>query len=295
MSEQLITPPAADDTAHHADIEGWHDVASRYKDWHPGLHPHVEGQLAARGIHVLDTAPDKNEDRPLSIEETANFQGNWTELQTTRTKSLSFIEKLERLAELSPSPASKVRLQEYPARHTEMTSTVGYMPARQFHDDVSPKALGGTAYNENRFALFSDAEWHGKALTDRQKDIIAAHEMYHSLFPYQSVNEARDLVQNAFDDQAILDYNEKMWAAGKPDDRVSYQYAISASELTARMAQLKNYFGMCDDEQFTLEHLEYARVHYIEDTGLDNYMTVFFMMTDKEPQKVVGLMNTLPI
>lgn len=50
MSEQLITPPSADDTAHSADIEGWHQVAGEYKAWHPGLHPYVESQLATRGI-----------------------------------------------------------------------------------------------------------------------------------------------------------------------------------------------------------------------------------------------------
>ena len=50
MSEQLVVPSVAENTAHSADIEGWHKVASEYKDWHPGLHPYVESHLAARGI-----------------------------------------------------------------------------------------------------------------------------------------------------------------------------------------------------------------------------------------------------
>lgn len=53
-------------------------------------------------------------------------------------------------------------------------------------------------------------------------------------------------------------------------------YMHSSWEIYARMSQLKNYFGMEADEEFTAEHLEYARKHYIEDTGLNNNMQAFF-------------------
>ncbi len=61
MSEQLITPPSADDNALNTDTEGWHRVADEYKNWHPGLHPYVESQLAARGIvHAAENQEQDN-------------------------------------------------------------------------------------------------------------------------------------------------------------------------------------------------------------------------------------------
>jgi hypothetical protein len=59
------------------------------------------------------------------------------------------------------------------------------------------------------------------------------------------------------------------------------------------MAQVKNYFGMQGGEQFTRAHLEYARQHYVEDTGLDNNMTLFFEMADDD--MFVQSMNDLPV
>ena len=62
------------------------------------------------------------------------------------------------------------------------------------------------------------------------------------------------------------------------------QYLFSGPEVAERMSQLKNYFGIKDSEHFTREHLEYARQHYITDTGMDNRMRHFFQAITPETE-----------
>ena len=73
-------------------------------------------------------------------------------------------------------------------------------------------------------------------------------------------------------------------------------YLLNPDELMARMAQLKNYFGMNSGIKFTKGHLEYARTHYVPDTGLNNSMSVMFrIISPKTEAKFLLAMNTLPV
>jgi hypothetical protein len=73
-------------------------------------------------------------------------------------------------------------------------------------------------------------------------------------------------------------------------------YNTSAVEISARMAQLKNYFGMRGHEEFTKAHLDYAREHYVEDTGMNNNMAEFFHIIHPETEaKFLELINTTGI
>lgn len=68
---------------------------------------------------------------------------------------------------------------------------------------------------------------------------------------------------------------------------------LSEPEIAERMSQLKGYFGMRGSEKFTKEHLDYARKHYITDTGLDNWMTEFFQgITEKTEPRFLELINS---
>jgi len=51
-------------------------------------------------------------------------------------------------------------------------------------------------------------------------------------------------------------------------------YLTMPDEIIERMSQLRNYFGLSAKDVFTPEHLEYARAHYVSDTGLDNQMSL---------------------
>jgi hypothetical protein len=61
-------------------------------------------------------------------------------------------------------------------------------------------------------------------------------------------------------------------------------YLFTGQELAERMSQLKNYYGMKGNEPFTKEHLHYAREHYVQDTGMDNYMKFFFQAITPETE-----------
>lgn len=50
----------------------------------------------------------------------------------------------------------------------------------------------------------------------------------------------------------------------------------NGTESSARLTQLKNYFGLRKDEPITPEMFEYAKRNYIKDTGRDNNMTTWF-------------------
>jgi hypothetical protein len=67
-------------------------------------------------------------------------------------------------------------------------------------------------------------------------------------------------------------------------------------EIAERMSQLKNYFGMKSNEKFTKEHLDYAHIHYLRDTGLDNEMTQFFQaITPEKEDAFIELINSAGI
>ena len=70
-------------------------------------------------------------------------------------------------------------------------------------------------------------------------------------------------------------------------------YLFSGPEVAERMSQLKNYFGMKGDEQFTKEHLHYAKEHYVSDTQVDNEMRLFFQaITPEREDEFVRLIHT---
>lgn len=73
-------------------------------------------------------------------------------------------------------------------------------------------------------------------------------------------------------------------------------YARSSWEMYERMSQLKNYFGFKDNERFTKAHLDYARKHYIADTGVDNNMRAFLRsITPKTEREFLNIMNSFGV
>ena len=50
------------------------------------------------------------------------------------------------------------------------------------------------------------------------------------------------------------------------------------------MSQLKGYFGFKGAEQFTAEHLAYAKEHYVKDTEMNNGMSEFLKAITPETE-----------
>jgi len=173
-------------------------------------------------------------------------------------------------------------------------------------DFTSSEAQGGDVDDNEKISL----NWRlpsGEKPTEKQWAIIEAHEKGHSMRPYRG-GFFRDYFSKAFDLKAIgytpeddadyLKYRELNSVRMEDDSTFEerkeefYNYLFSGSEIAERMSQLKNYFGLRGNEQFTLEQLKYAQEHYVEDIGFDNRMTPFLQaITPETEPEFVRLVN----
>lgn len=75
-----------------------------------------------------------------------------------------------------------------------------------------------------------------------------------------------------------------------------HDYLFTGDEIVERMSQLKNYFGMDGSDKFTKDHLHYAKENYIEDTGMDNAMSLFFQgITEETEDEFLELINSMGV
>jgi hypothetical protein len=126
----------------------------------------------------------------------------------------------------------------------------------------------------------------------KELTIIEAHEKFHAVHPTYAY---KTIGMEFFDEmyRKALDESVIRWHA---QTQKALDYMLSGQEIAARMAQLKNYFGMRGAEAFTLPHLYYAKKHYVTDTGLDNNMTVFLeAVTKKTEGEFIRLINSTGI
>lgn len=262
-------------------------------------HHHIPYELGKDAVHNMVASPDLGFDTVYG-----NYEGNWSELALKRMSSPDFRQKFNRYIEQSAHALPvhvkgavtlakgasmtpdqyRARIDNYESNHSHVSSRVDYAPAASFGKE--PKNHGTSLSYGEPGAVFSDSN-----LTERQKDIIAAHEMHHSLVDSQG-SAPKKMILPSFDTNKIAEWNEEQRIAGSTM-RTPMAYMTDPKELMARMAQLKNYYGMSGGEQFTQKHLDYAKEHYIADTELDNNMVLFFrMIKDKE---FIDTINRLPI
>lgn len=165
---------------------------------------------------------------------------------------------------------------------------------------------------KDRMTTDWEVPWTGEKLTRKQMSIVEAHEKGHRIRPYH--NELALMFIQGFDPSEVefteADYEiqEEMWkksfeATGSPmpsreELKINYlaDYLFQPNELAERMNQLKNYFGMQGAELFTKAHLDYARTHYVQDTGFDNGMRFMFQaVTPEKEEEFLKLINSAGI
>jgi hypothetical protein len=171
-----------------------------------------------------------------------------------------------------------------------------------------------------RMTINWENSYDNKKLTTRQMSMAEAHEKGHMLRPYGGAFFANYFAP-AFD-QNKVQFTDEDYAAHSLEGKKSYanfarvhpdilhgedsdlstaemrkeylaNYLFTGSEIVERMAQIKNYFGMQGADEFTKDHLAYAREHYLEDVGLDNGITHFFQAITPETEgKFLELVNS---
>jgi hypothetical protein len=137
--------------------------------------------------------------------------------------------------------------------------------------------------------------------TNRQMEMVEAHEKGHVVRPYQG-EFYRRFFSPGFDASAVQYTDENLAIDRRYRDnpdmtleearKLAIEYLFSGEEVAERMSQLKNYMGFTDATLFTKEHLEYARKHYVADVGYDNRMTQFLQaITPGTEEKFLQLIN----
>jgi hypothetical protein len=143
-----------------------------------------------------------------------------------------------------------------------------------------------------------------------EKDIVVAHEIGHTLRNYdpeyvvgRKITELMDVSGFALHPSLqakVQSYYNKPDAIGTFHEEFERlkMYFSSPNEFVERCAQLKNYFGLKQGEEFTVEHFDYARENYGKDYGefWDHDMYAFFsLISDTKKDQVVSFINKFPL
>lgn len=134
-------------------------------------------------------------------------------------------------------------------------------------DSPTPESNNpGVATYRKNYVLFRDKL---DKYTNRQQNDILSHEFAHYVY---EPTESPDIDQS---------------------DWIQYFKNRNRTEQSARGTQLKNYFGLDrGDQNITPEMWEYAKLNYVNDTGIDNYMSYWFnKVKPKDIEKYVKWLN----
>jgi len=272
----------------------------------------------------MDFKPDnlKNiREGAKTIEEQANYQGDWTLLLRERlrdpiTKRKFINTKQEEIKKLQNSLTQKSSVRKINAVNKEIdeileqihdydraveevfSSTKIGDPAKRETLDIGDNPLGKT--------IGKSSGWKDTGIVqnyttkeNRAKNITEAHEKIHGITRYSSIPNIEDM----FDDEKMSIELQGAYE-GYPERGVKYEmYTENPNEILARMSSLKNYFGMKASDIFTKDHLEYAQRHYDEDMdggedvdGKEYFTSSFLYLLKRENNdKFFEIINSYPI
>lgn len=240
------------------------------------------------------------------ITASANYPGDWTGLLYNRlthpsTKEKFVTRRTEAMEHMEDDPSMVGRREMPRAHYQQQIDNYSENIERVFSmTEVGPaESFGsrgrnlGNMGNESVGAVFSDAEYKGSPLTNRQKNIIEAHEKGHCLRDFASPYDRKE-IQTTIDQSVITELNNLRKASGA--ERIAPTYVSNPMEIAERMAQFKNYFGMSANDTFKKEHLDYIREHYVSDTGLDNGVSdLLYVVTPDTESKFLDVINKYPV
>lgn len=242
------------------------------------------------------------------VKESSNYPGDWTILLLERMSDPITKEKFvktmqDAMAHMKmgePGPLDKPesfsnyyqdQIDNYDANLARVFNDTGFGEAKSYDKNKSNLGVGNIG---GAGTVFSDAvNKNGESLTDRQKNIIEAHEKGHGMRDYTSPLDQANFL-GSVDTDVFIDEENKLKEAGGSARFANY--LRKPVEIAERMAQLKNYFGFSAQDNFTADHLEHARENYVKDTGLDNNMTSFFKgITPQTKDRFLETINKYPL
>jgi hypothetical protein len=283
-------------------------------------------------MHETFPQPKRSE---LPIEQQANFEGSWTNLMIERLRDPEIKKQIidllfasEQMAKESPDfeekyengvrvikeyiPLSRDKIEEeFEKRFKYIQGEIPLLPGSKApHAGVDIEGKDVVNMYENWINPKT-----GEKPIEKVKNIAESHEKGHVIRKYKrrmgdehSPYCLGEKFWKAFDFSAAQytiedcdDFREtdKKGLQEKNDDeirKILMEYLMEPTELAERMSQLKNYFGITENERFTKEHLSYAREHYLKDTDFDNAMTQFFQaITPEKEDAFIEFINSAGI
>lgn len=270
------------------------------------------------------------------IEKSANFEGNMSVLLFERLNNPIIKQRLvdmfikhhqdaddegyyrgmsaEEKSKAKPSPNWKKEGKTKEQIEKELNKIIDKIFSRTnvtYGDDNDhPNGSKGLGIRENISPCLVNADT-GQKLTLKQLSITEAHEKGHSIRSLSFEGDSIPEIEAGFDfskitiDDKLRDIFLKSISKGlpmevkPPVDKIDQAIVNSfrnPNEIIERMAQLKNYFGMKGSEEFTKEHLDYAKKHYSSDTGFVLQIKPFLdAITPETESKFLELINSLGI
>lgn len=300
------------------EVQMYSERKQEYRDVISQWDEHIHQAVAEDG-HVLSEeelhhAIDMRE-RMIQemVEVSANYPGDWTELLHKRaidpvTKEKFSTQRTEAMLAMKDGAVPEQEQgNKYGKRYTEhyqrQMDKYGARVSNIFsHTNIevggaTRAATLGSGNIDKPGTVYLDAHKDGVPLTDKQKNIIEAHEKMHGLFDSQSPTDKLE-IRSIFDEEAVSQLQASYEESRKRgvDTKFNRNYLENPDEIIARLSQFKNYFGMSADEEFTKKHLDQVRKRYISDTGLDNGVSdLLSCVTPQTEQAFLKVINKYPI
>jgi hypothetical protein len=276
----------------------------------------------------------KNSENIDQIEKTANYEGNHSELLFSRMEDSKIKNQIidlihfEEIERINSGESTRPKINENGEfirnNHEEIIFEEINEPESKEHIEKQFEKNLKSAQHKTYFDYENESPnsetmhlgfimtWNNKKISEKELNIIEAHEKGHLIRRYvgsyfdnyfqQCLNIDKIEYPNYFNKEKII---ENIKQSPEYDDielndetlkEIFLDRLFNALEIAERMGQLKNYFGMSGEEYFTKEHLDYAKAHYIEDTGVDNLMGIMFnAITPEKEDKFLEIINSAGI
>ncbi len=263
-----------------------------------------------------------------SLEKKANYEGDHTLLLLSRLNNDGVKNKLlESIVRqhisfypqnISLEQVDKIRKQEE-INLNERIKEVFQSTQVGFNE----KKVGSGGFGQTGTVCSFAKSIEDHSYSQKQLNIIEAHEKGHGIRTFSVKSPITDWIKSGFDFSKISFAPEELGmelgqeqkqiiqdrirfhfiteSEGREEKNellkgVAKDYFETCDELVERMSQLKNYFCMNGDDNFTQKHLEYARKNYIKDTGFKRQMGPFFdAITKKTEKNFLDVINNLGV
>ncbi|MFA6273581.1 MAG: hypothetical protein WC662_00270 [Candidatus Paceibacterota bacterium] len=243
-------------------------------------------------MHEIYNPKEENKSLMTFIEKSANYEGDHTLLFLERLNNPEIKKKLvESLTREHMFWDSKLDVKRRKEREEKKLNNRIKEVFDSTKIDLNEKSYIGKGGPGDTGIIcpFGISREDGNVYSKKQLNITEAHEKGHGVRSFDWESPIGVWIKSAFDFSKLPSMLPK-------EDLGHELYWQNPDEIIERMSQLKNYFGMKGNEEFTKEHLDYARKNYMKNTGFTLQIKPFFDSITKDTEKdFLDVINNLGV